>query len=47
MINQNETQQRVSAAVEAGTMPSALDMGRGLMLLVEPKWRARTSGCTL
>ncbi len=34
MINQNETQQRVSAAVEAGTMPSALDMGRGLMLLL-------------
>ena len=34
MINQNETQQRVSAAVEAGTMPSALDMGRGFMLLL-------------
>jgi multiple sugar transport system substrate-binding protein len=34
MINENETQQRVSAAVEAGTMPSALDMGRGLMLLL-------------
>jgi multiple sugar transport system substrate-binding protein len=34
MINQNETQQRVSAAVEAGTLPSALDMGRGLMLLL-------------
>jgi multiple sugar transport system substrate-binding protein len=28
MINQNETVQRVSAAVEAGTMPDALDMGR-------------------
>ncbi|MBZ0294636.1 MAG: extracellular solute-binding protein [Anaerolineae bacterium] len=34
MINQNETVQRVSAAVEAGTMPDALDMGRGLMLLL-------------
>ncbi len=32
MINQNETVQRVSAAIEAGTMPSALDMGRGFML---------------
>lgn len=34
MINQNETTQRVSAAIEAGTMPDALDMGRGLMLLL-------------
>ena len=34
MINQNETVQRVSAAVEAGTMPDALDMGRDLMLLL-------------
>ena len=34
MINQNETTQRVSAAIEAGTMPSALDMGAGLMLLL-------------
>lgn len=34
MINQNETVQRVSAAIEAGTMPDALDMGRGFMLLL-------------
>src|SRR5262245_56680767 len=34
MINQNETVQRVSAAVESGTMPDALDMGRDLMLLL-------------
>jgi multiple sugar transport system substrate-binding protein len=34
MINQNETVQRVSAAVEAGTMPDALDMGRDLLLLL-------------
>jgi multiple sugar transport system substrate-binding protein len=34
MINQNETTQRVSAAVEAGTMPSALDMGEGLALIL-------------
>ena len=34
MINQNETVQRVSAAIEAGTMPDALDMGRGHMLLL-------------
>ena len=34
MINQNETQQKVSAAVEAGTMPDALDMGIDLMLLL-------------
>lgn len=34
MINQNETTQRVSAAIEAGTMPDALDVGRGFMLLL-------------
>jgi multiple sugar transport system substrate-binding protein len=34
MINQNETQQKVSAAVEAGTLPDALDMGTGLMQLL-------------
>ncbi|MFZ1754627.1 MAG: extracellular solute-binding protein, partial [Caldilineaceae bacterium] len=34
MINQNETVQRVSAAIEAGTMPDALDMGTGHMLLL-------------
>ena len=34
MINQNETTQRVSAAIEAGTMPSALDMGGDLLLLL-------------
>lgn len=34
MINQNETVQRVSAAIEAGTMPDALDMGTGQMLLL-------------
>ena len=34
MINQNETTQRVSAAIEAGTMPDALDMGWGQMLLL-------------
>jgi multiple sugar transport system substrate-binding protein len=34
MINQNETTQRVSAAVEAGTLPDALDMGLDLMLLL-------------
>lgn len=34
MINQNETVQKVSAAIEAGTMPDALDMGRDLMLLL-------------
>ena len=32
MINQNETTQRVSAAIEAGTLPDALDMGTGLIL---------------
>jgi multiple sugar transport system substrate-binding protein len=34
MINQNETVQRVSAAIEAGNMPDALDMGRGFMDLL-------------
>jgi multiple sugar transport system substrate-binding protein len=31
MINQNETVQRVSAAVEAGTMPDVLDVGLDLL----------------
>ena len=34
MINQNETVQRVSAAIEAGTLPDAFDVGRGFMLLL-------------
>ncbi len=34
MINQNETNQRVSAAVESNTMPSALDLGLDLALLL-------------
>jgi multiple sugar transport system substrate-binding protein len=34
MINQNETVQKVSAAVESDTMPSALDMGLDLQLLL-------------
>jgi multiple sugar transport system substrate-binding protein len=34
MINQNETVQRVSAAVESGTMPDALDLGLDLLLLM-------------
>lgn len=34
MINQNETVQRVSAAIEAGTMPDALDVGRSFMDLL-------------
>ena len=34
MINQNETVQRVSAAIEAGNMPDALDLGRDFMLLL-------------
>ena len=34
MINQNETVQRVSAAIEAGTLPDALDVGRSFMLLL-------------
>jgi multiple sugar transport system substrate-binding protein len=37
MVNQNETTQRVSAAVEAGNMPDALDMGSGLMLQLYSK----------
>ena len=34
MINQNETTQKVSAAVAANTMPDALDMGLDLNLLL-------------
>lgn len=34
MVNQNETVQKVSAAVESGTMPDALDLGLDLMLLL-------------
>ena len=34
MINQNETVQRVSAAIESGTMPDALDIGKDQMLLL-------------
>jgi multiple sugar transport system substrate-binding protein len=34
MINQNETVQKVSAAIEAGTMPDALDLGRDFVLLL-------------
>lgn len=34
MINQNETNQKVSAAVESGTMPDVLDMGLDLLLLL-------------
>lgn len=34
MINQNETVQRVSAAIEAGTLPDAFDASRGFMLLL-------------
>jgi multiple sugar transport system substrate-binding protein len=34
MINQNETVQLVSAAIEAGTMPDALDLGRDFMVLL-------------
>jgi multiple sugar transport system substrate-binding protein len=34
MINQNETTQKVSAAVASGSMPDALDMGMGLALLL-------------
>ena len=33
MINQNETNQKVSAAVESDTMPDALDLGLDLLLL--------------
>jgi multiple sugar transport system substrate-binding protein len=34
MINQNETVQRVSAAIEAGTLPDAFDVGLDFMLLL-------------
>jgi multiple sugar transport system substrate-binding protein len=34
MINQNETVQAVSAAIEAGNLPDALDLGRDFMLLL-------------
>jgi multiple sugar transport system substrate-binding protein len=34
MINQNETVQKVSAAVESNTLPDALDMGLDLLLLL-------------
>jgi multiple sugar transport system substrate-binding protein len=34
MINQNETVQRVSAAIEAGNLPDALDLGVDFMLLL-------------
>ncbi len=34
MINQNETVQKVSAAVESNTMPDALDLGLDLLLLL-------------
>jgi len=34
MINQNETNQKVSAAVESGTMPDAFDLGLDLLLLL-------------
>ncbi|MBI1277681.1 MAG: extracellular solute-binding protein [Anaerolineaceae bacterium] len=34
MINQNETVQTVSAAIEAGTLPDVLDLGRDFMLLL-------------
>lgn len=34
MINQNETNQKVSAAVESDTMPDALDLGLELLLLL-------------
>ncbi len=34
MINQNETNQKVSAAVESGTMPQAFDLGTDLLLLL-------------
>lgn len=32
MVNQNETNQKVAAALQAGTMPDALDMGSDLLL---------------
>ncbi|MDF2797277.1 MAG: ABC-type sugar transport system, periplasmic component [Devosia sp.] len=34
MINQNETVQRVSAAVESGTMPDALDLSLDLLMIM-------------
>ena len=34
MINQNETNQKVSAAVESNTMPDALDLGLDLLILL-------------
>ncbi len=34
MINQNETNTKVAAAVESNTMPDALDMGLDLLLLL-------------
>lgn len=34
MINQNETNTKVTAAVESGTMPDALDMGQDLLVLL-------------
>lgn len=44
MINQNETVQRVSAAIEAGTMPDALDLGRDFMLLLSENEQLITMG---
>ncbi|MBV9171333.1 MAG: extracellular solute-binding protein [Chloroflexi bacterium] len=37
MINQQETNQKVAAAVESNTMPDALDMGLDLLLLLSPQ----------
>ena len=34
MINQNETVQKVSAAIASNTMPDALDMGLDLLLVL-------------
>jgi multiple sugar transport system substrate-binding protein len=34
MINQNETVQKVSAAIEAGNMPDAFDIGRDFLILL-------------
>ena len=34
MINQNETVQKVSAAIEAGNMPDAFDVGRDFLILL-------------
>ncbi len=44
MINQNETQQKVSAAVESGTMPNALDLGLGLAQLLSTTGELRDLG---